>query len=287
MKRDKDLLTLIKNEEISIPNDLSSKIDNTLSELCENDNKRHRFTLLKATLPVLISVVALFLILPNINSNIAFAMQKIPVIGNLVKVITVHEYKNNNEFHPENVEIPNIYYDGETENLINADIKQLTNTAIERFQEECKNLPDSHSGLVIDYETVTNTDDWFTLRILIYHDAGSGYPSYKFYHINKKTGETANLSTLFNDEFDYINIFSKNIYNQMIEKNEELGETVYWVDDVEVPDWEFGRIDTQQNFYFDEYGNIVIVFDKYQVAPGYMGNPEFVITVDVFSSYLK
>lgn len=41
---------------------------------------------------------------------------------------------------------------------------------------------------------------------------------------------------------------------------------------------DFGSIRSDIDFYINEAGNPVIVFDKYEVAPGFMGRPEFEIT---------
>lgn len=44
---------------------------------------------------------------------------------------------------------------------------------------------------------------------------------------------------------------------------------------------EFNLITGDESFYFNENGEIVIVFDEYEVAPGYMGAVEFTIPKDV------
>ncbi len=62
---------------------------------------------------------------------------------------------------------------------------------------------------------------------------------------------------------------------------------VYWVDCEDVPEWNFERLKEDQNFYFDEAGNLVIVFDEYEVAPGYMGALEFTVERAVFEGLLK
>ena len=49
----------------------------------------------------------------------------------------------------------------------------------------------------------------------------------------------------------------------------------------------FSKIDNNQNFYFSENGNIVIVFDKYEVGPGSSGAPEFEIDKSIYERYLK
>ena len=38
---------------------------------------------------------------------------------------------------------------------------------------------------------------------------------------------------------------------------------------------------------FDDDGNIVLVFSKYQAGPGYMGCPEFTIAAKKFNKHLK
>ena len=46
-------------------------------------------------------------------------------------------------------------------------------------------------------------------------------------------------------------------------------------------------IEDNQNFYFSNKGNIVIVFDKYEVGPGATGTPEFEINKQIYEKYLK
>lgn len=49
----------------------------------------------------------------------------------------------------------------------------------------------------------------------------------------------------------------------------------------------FGQIRPDQNFYIDKNGNLVIAFDKYEVAAGAQGSPEFVIPQEVIKTILK
>ena len=72
----------------------------------------------------------------------------------------------------------------------------------------------------------------------------------------------------------------------MISRMENDENETYWVYD-EIEEWNFKIIEDNQEFYFSEEGNIVIVFDKYEVAPGYMGAPEFEISKDVYKELLK
>lgn len=67
---------------------------------------------------------------------------------------------------------------------------------------------------------------------------------------------------------------------------QDAGEGNYWIDGDESTDV-FKEIDGEQNFYFNDDGEIVIVFDEYEVAPGYMGCPEFTIPNDLIAGILK
>ena len=49
----------------------------------------------------------------------------------------------------------------------------------------------------------------------------------------------------------------------------------------------FNEISETQNFYFNEAGELVIAFDEYEIAPGYMGCPEFVIPKSVIKAMEK
>ena len=50
----------------------------------------------------------------------------------------------------------------------------------------------------------------------------------------------------------------------------------YFIDS-EFSDWDFQKIKKNQNFYVDKNHQLVLVFDKYEAAPGYMGQVEFTI----------
>ncbi|MCH1968737.1 RsiV family protein [Romboutsia hominis] len=49
----------------------------------------------------------------------------------------------------------------------------------------------------------------------------------------------------------------------------------------------FKFIDKNQDFYINKNGELVICFDKYDVAPGYMGLVEFTIPNNVIKPLLN
>ena len=53
-----------------------------------------------------------------------------------------------------------------------------------------------------------------------------------------------------------------------------------------MPDTDFKGLTGQESFYFSQEGELVIVFDEYQVAPGYMGAVTFTIPKEVTGDLL-
>lgn len=222
-------------------------------------------------------------ILPNSNERIANAMERIPIVGTLFEVITVREYHEDNKHNTVQVTVPEILtgqnasevFDTSVES-INQRIEEYTNKLVKDFKEEMGKY--GYSGLEVSHETVTNTDTWFTLAIHAVKTQASGYEFTRYYHIDKRTGAEVSLKDLFQEGEDYVGVISENIKVQMKDQQDN-GKGVYWLDKEE-DTTPFDRIAENQSFYFDEQGQLVIVFDEYDVAPGYMGCPEFIITND-------
>lgn len=284
----------IRSSENTVPDEIKNSINKTLNSLPEKEIKKHPAMRWRPVLTTAVALAAVcFLVLPNISANIAYAMEEIPVIGKFIKVITIRNYIYKDEYHDMQAEIPSIDFEGESDvsgsaaDYINASVKELTNTLLDAFYADVDSLGDqAHSALKIDYEVKTNNDKWFTLKLNIHEATGSGNSYYKLYHIDKQTGETAQLSNLFVDGCDYISLISEEIQKQMIMQMKNDNSVVYWLD-AEYPEWNFSKIQENQNFYFTENGNIVIVFDKYEVGPGSTGTPEFEIPKEIYESCLK
>ena len=113
---------------------------------------------------------------------------------------------------------------------------------------------------------------------------GSSSTTHKFYTIDKKTKTLITLPSLFKKNSNYITKLSEYIKAEMRSQNEK-GENTYWVDDSTFGP--FKGIKENQNFYINNDGRIVICFDKYEVAPGASGSPEFVIPEEVVKDILK
>lgn len=290
---DETLKQMAQQENISAPDWAKACMDDALSNLSARSAqaKRKKNPLRYFGMSVA-AVLAVMIALPNLSAQAAEAMQGLPVVGPLFELVTVRTYDYTDEYHDAHIEVPQIEVETENENpvlnetvdTINDDVQALTDRIIDQFEADCAAIGDeAHLGMDVRSDVVTNTDTWFTLRLQIWQGSGSSSTTYRFYHIDKTTGELATLSDLFNGD-GYVAAISDEILRQMTEAN-EAGTGMYWVDS-EIEDWNFRSIDPEQNFYFNENGDLVISFDEYEVAPGAAGCPEFVIPREVYADYL-
>lgn len=254
------------------------------------------------------AAVLAIVILPNTSENVAYAMARIPVLGNVIKAVTIREYSYEGERYEAKIdevqleqEVPgnaggdlaaDVSVNDVTEKtdesiaVINESIEEMTKRLIKQFEEQAE-TGESYGGVYVDHEIMTDTDKWFTLKIDVAEVAGSGVQYQYYYHIDKTTGEIASLKDIFQEGVDYVTPVSENIRKQMKEQMAEDDMKMYWVDEEEDVGFYFEKIKEDQNFYFNGQGQLVICFDEYEVAPGYMGLVEFVVEDEAVRDILK
>lgn len=234
------------------------------------------------------AAMAVFVILPNTSANMAYAMSNIPVIGKLVEVVTFRDYEYDDERHQADINVPELTGETVKEGAeeINAEIRQLTDRIVKEFEEGLK-LEDGYQDVTVSYEIVSTTDAYFTLKLMYYQGAGSGYQEEHYYTIDLKTGKRIRLKDLFQEGADYITPISEDIKNQMREQMKADENKAYWLEDKDIPDADFRAITDETEFYVNENDHLVISFHEGDVAPMYMGVVTFEISEDVIKNIRK
>lgn len=285
---DKYIKSMASEENTDIPDSVKNKIEETLAALPEKNihiKKTKILPRIAATAACFIFVI--FFLLPNVSVAYAEAFEEIPIIGRLIKVITVRNYFYSDDYHEMDIDVPKVSgEDGDAADYINNDVNKLTDTLVKQFYKDLDSIGDSgHSSIYVDYETVTNTESWFTLKMRVHEAAGSSNTYYKYYHIDKKSGKIIKLSDLSEDE-GFLETLEKEIRQQMRSQMDNDSSKIYWLDD-SVIGKDFVAVTPEHNFFWNENGDLVIVFDKYEVAPGAMGTPEFTVDKALISDMLK
>lgn len=269
------------------------------------NNRQKRAGAVKFAAIAAAAAVGLFVVLPNTSGAIAHAMEQIPVIGQLVKVVTFRDYTYESDRNMADIEVPEIQPEknpaAETpsqpqdaqvqENLdrttaeINAEIQTITDRLIAEFE---KNLESEwgYQDVVVKSEVLATTPEYFTLKLICYQGAGSGYQWNYYYTIDLGTGERLKLKDIFRENADYITPISADIKRQMQERMDADENVYYWLND-EIEEWNFKAITDETSFYLNENGNVVIGFNEGDVAPMYMGTVEFEIPAEVLAEIRK
>ncbi len=137
------------------------------------------------------------------------------------------------------------------------------------------------------YTILLNNDDILSIRFDGTLNVGGSAEFSRCFLLNKHTGSIIELADLFCDEADYITPISSYILEQMTLQVENKQGMYYIPGGIWADDKCFKSISEEQNFYINDKGKLVIVFDEYEVAPGSMGCVEFVIPTSVIEAILS
>ena len=270
-------------EKIKASKELRERIEKTMKK----EKMKNR---VKLSGSIAAGIIALGILSVNIFPELAYAMSDIPVIGQAVRVVTFDRYVHNDNGYSADVSTPKIegITDKKLEEKLNREFKENAKTIIEKYEKDVKELKDEfgedtvHMGVNSDYIVKTDNDNILAIDIYILNTAGSSSTVHSFYTIDKKTGKLLTLKGLFKKDADYMGVLSDYIKEEMRRENEE-NNGMYDLDGK----FAFKKIKKDQNFYINDDGQLVICFDKYEVAAGAQGSPEFVIPNKIIKDILK
>lgn len=274
-------------ENIEIPDELEFLVRTTIKE---QEKKMKRKNIINKSVIAAAVAGVVFVGSINLSSEISYALSEVPVLGSIVRVLTfkTFELKDNN-FDAE-LKTPAIEgLDSKLEAMLNEKYLDENQKLYDDFMKEIDELKkadmdEAHMGIASGYEVKTDTDKLLVIGRYVVNTVGSSSTTIKYDTIDKQNKILITLPSLFKDEA-YIDIISENIKAQMKEQMKDENN-VYWLEDEMMGDENFSKIDKNQSFYITKDNQLVIAFDKYEVAPGYMGNPEFIIPSELLKDAL-
>lgn len=284
---DKKIRDLAKEESREIPESTKQRIESVLDHLPEREKKRKTISPFASMVATAASIVFVFLfLLPNVSVAYASAAEKMPVIGKVIRVLTIRNYSYSEDGYQLDIRVPEVQENANAAENINQDTSALTDALVKRFYAELAETDGSGYGsLSLDYETITDTDRWFTLKLAVTEVAASSDSYYKYYHMDKTKDKVIALGDLFNDT-SALHVIKLEIERQIKEQIKNDPSKSYFISDGEIG-VDFTELDAMHNYYWAENGDLVIPFDKYEIAPGSMGTPEFRISKTLFNELLK
>ena len=274
-------------ENIEIPDELEFLVRTTIKE---QEKKMKRKNIINKSVIAAAVAGVVFVGSINLSSEISYALSEVPVLGSIVRVLTFKTFELKDNNFDAQLKTPAIEgLDSKLEAMLNEKYLDENQKLYDDFMKEIDELKkadmdEAHMGIASGYEVKTDTDKLLVIGRYVVNTAGSSSTTIKYDIIDKQNKILITLPSLFKDEA-YIDIISENIKAQMKEQMKDENN-VYWLEDEMMGDENFSKIDKNQSFYITKDNQLVIAFDKYEVAPGYMGNPEFIIPSELLKDAL-
>lgn len=272
-------------DSVKIPKELDNIVDDAITKYKQEkrniEYKPAKNIVYRTILTAAASFLVIFTIL--INTNIAFAMSvsKIPIIGEFAKLITFTEHKIDNDISEMDIKIPI------AENIENKNVEHMINDIIEQkikeFKQEQEILDKEYKEAYLEtggteetynkvktgisYELSFANDDLISFKLIKNQTLATAYNEVAYYNIDLRTGDYISLDDLYGSNYQ---IELKDIIRKQIKERLNKDKYAYNLEWFEQTD-----INKAAHFYIDDEGNIVIVFMRYEIAPGYIGMPEF------------
>lgn len=264
-------------DQIPVPQEARDRIEAGIMRARLEQKRSDRMKNMKRTGVTAAALVLTFGIAVNASPVVAQAMDGIPVIGSIARVVTIRNYNESTDNGMmADISVPQI--DGSV--AANAEMDAYAKELIARYEKEVVaqlGQEEGHYALESSYEVVSDNDKYVSIRINTVETMASGAEFVKIFTVDKATGQTVSLKDYLNSP-EKLEAVSQNIKDQMAAQMAEDEGKVYFTEG-EVGG--FTGLTGDENFYLNEAGELVIVFGEYEVAPGYMGTVSFTIPADV------
>lgn len=269
-----------KYRNVPIPENLDAVVEASLKK---GRKKRAPKWVLGAT-----AAAALFTASLNMSPAMAKTLGEVPVLGSVIEVLTFVQYETDKATYSAAIDVPQITGESDEIRALNEKYAAEGKALYEQFQQDMKGMEQAdggHLGVDSGYIVATDTEQLLSIGRYVVETVGSSSTVMQYDTIDKQKEIILTLPSLFKDE-RYISVISDYVIGKMQEEMLATNqEKIYWVKGGGMPDEEvidaFTSIRPDQNFYITEDHKLVIVFDKYEVAPGYMGVVEFEIPTEL------
>ena len=285
-------------DHIVVPEELDARLRAALETAPMPEKKTNN--VIKFTRWAASAAAALFLCFTvglNTSQSFAMEMSELPLIGAVARVLTIRSYETTEDITTTKVQIPEVQVDTaakEVQNVItdvNAQIQLLVDeytaqkyAEIDEYKQAFletggteEEWAERSIDVNVDYEVMCQNETTLSLMV----DAWISWFNFEeerhFYNIDLVTGKELTLIDLLGeDAYEYAEECVLQQMNERIEADPE--NVLFWgVNEEEDMGDEFIGVNEDTLFYINTDGDVVISYNKYDVAPGYMGIQEFVV----------
>lgn len=284
-----------KYDQITIPEELNFRIQQEIQKSRKQQEEKngagriHRFKRIIRSVEAAAAAVCI-LFTAALNTSPAFAKEagQLPVIGGLARILTFRSYETEKDDIAVSVEIPTIEMitedTGITVDGINQEIlarcNQYADEALLRAEEyrtayletggTLEEWAEHNIKITVGYEIKQQNNDYLSFVVRGTENWTNANSESKYYNLDLRTGKLVTLKDMLGS--DYVELVNESIRKQIAER-QKAGEVFFTAEE-----GGFAGISEDAKFYINEDNRSVIVFGKYEIAPGSSGEIEFEIT---------
>ncbi len=268
-------------------------------------NRKLAGKMIRYTAAAAAAVLVCFTVGLNTSEAFAMEMSQTPVIGALARVLTVRSYHGAQGDYEIDMEVPEIEVhteqavDGQTATGftgdINVEIQKIVDDYMEQAKTEFQEYKEAFFAtggteeewggrtmdITVDYEVKYQEGNYLSLQLVTAKGWVSAQEERHFYNLNLAENKILTLREVLGE--DYVRICNESILSQIKQRITENEDQVFFgfgpdgeaEADPDIPG--FTTVSADTKFYVNGQGNVVIVFENYEIAPGYMGFSEFEI----------
>lgn len=291
-------------EQIEIPGELQETVNRAVRSVDKKKSaaRYRKRRMMRTVRNIGVAAAAVLLCMTvgvNTNEVLAKELGQLPVIGSLVRVLTITSYHEEDGDHDITVNVPEIEVeetqtagmsDADIEEAVNAQIQEIVDSHIAQAKEKFAEYKeaffatggteeewgDRTMDIDVDYEVKYQEGSVLSLELSTFEGWVSAQELRYYYNIDVAQNRELTLKDLLGG--DYVNIANESIRQQMKERVAADENLVYWgVTETESGIDGFVSVDEDTDFYINADGNPVVCFGEYEVAPGFMGIQEFEI----------
>lgn len=285
-------------EEIPVPEEAKNRLNQGIRQAKKERAKRRTRRWFQNSGAVAAAAMAVLITAANTSQAAAETLGQIPVLGSIVRVVTFRDYKDQSSSFEAKVEVPGVEIESVKGAAMSEEQKknyELTNSQIDAYArqfiedyEQALKVSQGEGNYALDssYKVLRDDEKYLSIRIDTTVVMAGGNQYVKVFNIDKATGKAVSLGELFADSEAALTALADNMKEQMRAHMKQDDGKSYFLD-TEYPGLNFQGLTGEESYYFNENGELVLLFNEYDVAPGYMGIVEFTIPESVTADYLN
>lgn len=268
-------------DQTPIPQELNDRVQAGIRQGSEAYRRSHHRVALRRTLTTAAACFVVVVGALNLSPTVAAAAADVPVLGGLFQILTVRSYEDTNGDRTVEVEQPGLE-GGALAQQVSQEIQERVDAKIAEGEKIIADYKDAFlatggteeqwaekdNTVSVTYDIKSQTDTTVSFVVDSYVSIASAYQEQVYYNLDLAADREITLADLLGE--NWVEICNKSIRTQMAESEDP---SVFFSEDM----GGFTTVDETTSFYINEAGNPVVVFPKYTVAVGAMGNVEFEI----------